>query len=59
MLPANVRKLVYDDNNSLVKSHIEYGIISYGGVEKRTVALKHRVSQTSPAFREAIRDITV
>ena len=32
LLPVNVRKLIY---NSLVKSHIEYGIIAYGGVEKR------------------------
>ena len=61
MLPANIRKLVY---NSLVKSHIEYGIIAYGGVEKRKldrirslqkrairiVALKHKISHTNPTF---------
>ena len=61
LLPANVRKLVY---NSLVKSHIEYGIIAYGGVEKyrlnriknlqkravRTVASKPKLSHTNPTF---------
>ena len=61
LLPANVRKIIY---NSLVKSHIEYGIIAYGGVEKsrlnrlrnlqkravRTVALKPSLSHTNPTF---------
>jgi len=61
ILPVNVRKLIY---NSLVKSHIEYGIIAYGGVEKhrlnriknlqkkavRNVALGSRFSHTDPTF---------
>ena len=61
ILPLNIRKLVY---NSLVKSHIEYGIIAYGGSKNkginrikilqkraiRTVSDKSRSDHADPLF---------
>jgi hypothetical protein len=61
VLPLHIRKLVY---NSLIRSHIEYGIIAYGGsnnkglikIKKlqkravRTVAIKSWSSHTDPLF---------
>jgi hypothetical protein len=61
ILPLKIRKLVY---NSLVRSHIEYGIISYGSCKNkglnrikvlqkravRTVLNKGRSAHTDPLF---------
>jgi hypothetical protein len=54
LLPLNVRKLIY---NSLIKSHIEYGILAYGGcnnkginriktLQKRAVRTVHNKSRS-------------
>jgi hypothetical protein len=61
VLPFHIRKLVY---NSLIRSHIEYGIIAYGGCSNkgldrikklqkravRTVAIKSWSAHTDPLF---------
>ena len=61
ILPLYIRKLVY---NSLVRCHIEYGILAYGGCNNkgikriktlqkravRTVANKSRSAHADPVF---------
>ena len=37
VLPLNIRLLVY---NSLVRPHIEYGIVTWGGVKKSDLCKK-------------------
>ena len=54
ILPLNIRLLVY---NSIVRPHIEYGIVTWGGVKNSELQIKNQIFAKKKSIR-AVNDRT-